>query len=82
MKIRITASLFTLTALLWPAVAFAQSDASQETTIPGGVLVLITYFVFVALMMGYIAVLHIRQRKLDQDIEALEKRLDELAELS
>ena len=64
-----------------PAAAFAQSTAAKETTIPGGVLVLITYFAFVAMMIGYMAILHMRQRKLDQDIVALEKRLDELAEL-
>lgn len=64
-----------------PTHGFAQSTASQETTIPGGVLVLITYFVFVAMMMGYMALLSFRQRRLDRDIVGLEKRLDELAEL-
>ena len=68
--------------LLNPSDAWAQSTAAQETTVPGGTLVLAAYFCFVALMMGYLAVLNWRQRKLDQDIVALEKRLDELAELS
>lgn len=82
-RIRITllAALSVLPLLWVPSVAVAQSTASQETTIPGGMLVLGTYFGFVAMMFGYLAVLHIRQRRLDQDILVLEKRLDDLAGL-
>lgn len=66
-----------------PTAAWAQqSTASQETTVTGGTLMVITYFAFVALMMGYMALLSYRQRKLDRDIAALEKRLDDLAGLS
>lgn len=70
-----------LFSTLIPSTVFAQSTASQETTIPGGMLVIGTYFGFVAMMFGYLAVLHMRQRRLDRDVVALEKRLDELAGL-
>ncbi len=70
-----------LVAALAPQFAWAQSTASKETAVTGGTLVVITYFCFVAMMMGYMALLSFRQRKLDRDIVALEKRLDELAEL-
>jgi hypothetical protein len=73
--------LFLLVAAFTPQLAWAQSTAAKETTIPGGTLVVITYFGFVLMMMGYMALLSFRQRKLDRDINALEKRLDELAEL-
>ena len=71
--------VFAITAA--PQLAWAQSTASKETSITGGTLALVAYVVFVALMMGYMALLSFRQRKLDRDIVALEKRLDELAEL-
>ena len=65
-----------------PLAAVAQeSVASQETSIPGGTLMVIAYIIFTAMMLGYLALLSFRQRRLDADIEELEKRLDELAAL-
>jgi hypothetical protein len=75
---------WTIALTIWiaPFAAFAQdSVAAQEKTVPGGTLAMITYIVFIALMLGYLALLSWRQRKLDRDIEGLERRLDELAEL-
>lgn len=63
--------------------AFAQESlASQEKTVPGGTLMLVAYLVFVAMMLGYLALLSFRQRRLSRDIDGLEKRLDELAEMA
>lgn len=76
-----TITILLFTALQAPALAFAQSTASKETAVTGGTLTVIAYFAFVGIMMGYLALLSFRQRRLDRDIEALEKRLDELAEL-
>ncbi len=62
--------------------AWAQDGLSEaDKTIPGGTLAVTAYIVFVAMMLGYLALLSWRQRRLDADIDALEKRLDELAEL-
>jgi hypothetical protein len=63
------------------AASAQQSVASQETSIPGGTLMVIAYVVFTTMMLGYLALLSWRQRRLDEDIEELEKRLDELAAL-
>jgi hypothetical protein len=68
-----------LTASLPAVVSAQESVASQETNIPGGTLMLIAYIVFTAMMLGYLALLSFRQRRLDDDIDELEKRLDELA---
>lgn len=74
--------LISIFVTLYPTLAFAQeSVASQEKTIPGGTLALATYILFVAFMLGYLALLSFRQRRLDRDISTLENRLDELAEL-
>lgn len=78
---KLSSLILLFAALQAPLSAFAQSTASKETSIPGGTLVLVVYFSFVAMMMGYMALLSFRQRKLDNDITVLEKRLDELAEL-
>lgn len=75
-------SCVTMFVTLHASPLLAQTSlASQEKTIPGGTLTLTAYIVFVAGMMGYLALLSWRQRRLDRDIEGLEKRLDELAGL-
>lgn len=74
--------LIAFVATSLPFAAYAQeSVASKETSVPGGTLMVIAYIVFAAMMFGYLALLSFRQRRLDDDVEELEKRLDELAAL-
>jgi len=74
-------ALLAMSTMAIPVTANAQeSVASAEKTIPGGTLMLVAYLLFVAMMLGYLALLSYRQRRLDHDIDGLEKRLDELAE--
>lgn len=59
--------------------AFAQNMASNETSVPGGVLMLASYIGFFALLLGYLAILSRRQSAIEDDLETLQKRLDSIA---
>jgi CcmD family protein len=61
-----------------PAIAWAQNKAADETTITGGTLVVIAYFALWTMVLIYLAVLSSRQKRLDGEIDDLEKRLDTL----
>lgn len=70
-----------LSLLLSPALAVAQqaggSLASQERQITGGDLALISYIVLWVLVLGVILVVFLRQKKLNAELESLERKLDE-----
>lgn len=73
--------VFGLAATLSPATAFAQATgenpAAAETTIHGGWLVIAAYIVLWIGLMGYVGWLAWRQSQLDEEIDELERRLDE-----
>lgn len=68
--------LFVLVSTLSPSFALAQNKAAQETTITGGTLVVVAYLALWAMLLVYLAVLSARQKRLDDEIDELEKRLD------
>ena len=73
------------TVVCWVCVsssAWAQTKslAETETTIPGGTLVLASYFGLAALVFGYLVTLSQRQRRIAADLEGLERRLEQLSE--
>ncbi len=61
-----------------PSFAWAQNKAAEETTIPGGTLVVASYLALWVMILVYLAVLSARQKRLDDQIDELEKRLDTL----
>lgn len=61
-----------------PSLALAQGTlASQETTIPGGTLVMVAYLVLWVLLGGYAFLIARRQAKLQREIKGLDARIDE-----
>lgn len=60
-----------------PAQAFAQGPASTDTQVPGGMLMLVSYLALWGLMLGYLAHLARKQATIEDDIEALRKRMDD-----
>ncbi len=72
-----------LGAALWiilcavPAMAQGGAAAS-ETTVPGGVLVMITYVVLWVFFGGVLFAAIWRQRKLQRELDGLEDRIDRL----
>lgn len=75
---RLIATFATLVILLIASPGFAQNLAAQEKTVPGGTLMLAAYIALWALILGYVVVLSRRQSALDDDIEALKRRIDDL----
>ncbi len=69
-----------LLCLLWPSLLFAQkaggSLASQEREITGGDLALISYVVLWVLVLAVVVVVFLRQKKLNQELSSLERKLD------
>lgn len=62
-----------------PALAMAQNSvAAKETSVHGGVLVIITYLILWGMIFGFVALVMMRQKKAAQELSALEKRLDSL----
>ena len=51
---------------------------TRETTIPGGWLVVITYLLLWLMFGGYLVWVILRQRRLRREIDALERRIDEV----
>lgn len=68
-----------VTLCLLSTNAVAQNMASNETSVPGGVLMLASYIGFFALLLGYLAILSRRQSAIEDDLETLQKRLDSIA---
>jgi CcmD family protein len=56
------------------------SVASQERTLPGGVLASATYILLWVCIFGFVFAILRRQRRLDAEIEALERRMDQVFE--
>jgi len=60
--------------------AWADNVAAAEKTVPGGTLMMAAYIALWVMILGYVAVLSRRQNALDDDVEALKKRLDDIFE--
>lgn len=72
-------SLGAVAGFLTPGMALAQgSVAAQEVTIPGGALVLVAYMTLWVLFGGYLSLILRKQKQVQRDIEALERRIDEV----
>jgi hypothetical protein len=61
------------------AQAAPTSLAEQETSVPGGSLLLISYIGLWLLILGFVILLLRQQRATESDLDELERRLDELA---
>ncbi len=59
------------------ATTEALSLAAQETSVPGGTLMLIAYLALWLMVFAYIAMIMRRQSALNRDLAALERRMDE-----
>jgi CcmD family protein len=59
------------------ATSVATSLAAQETTVPGGTLLMIAYIALWLLFSGYLFLIMRRQKALSRDLESLERRIDE-----
>lgn len=72
--------------MLLPTLAMAQTPggslASQEREVTGGDLALISYVALWVLVLGVVLVVFLRQRRLNQELGNLERKLDRLAGLS
>lgn len=78
-KMILSLGLTALVLLTGVSQAAAQTSlAAQETSIPGGVLVLVTYLVLWGLFGGYLFMIMRRQRALQRDLEGLDDRIDEV----
>ncbi len=73
---------------LLSTAAFAQEPAAQaatetlslaarESSVPGGLLMLIAYLALWLLVFGYLAMIMRRQSALSRDLAALERRMDD-----
>ena len=68
-------------SLLLPSLAWAQgSIASQERTVTGGTLMLLSYLALWILIFGFVAKVLLAQRSLERDLAGLERRMDQLVE--
>ena len=61
--------------MVLPGVAYAQGAPSEDVQVPGGALMLVSYLALWALMLGYLAR---RQGLLEDDLETLRKRMDDM----
>lgn len=55
------------------------SRAAQERTVPGGTLLIVAYLVLWVLVVGFVAVVLRQQRRLDAELDGLERRIDDIA---
>lgn len=60
------------------AMSIGTSLAAQETTVPGGVLLIAAYIALWLLFFAYLAFIMRRQQALNKDLENLERRMDEV----
>lgn len=58
------------------------SVAERERTVPGGVLLIASYMVLWLLLFGFMALVWTRQRQAQQELQDLERRMDERLGLS
>ncbi|WP_199589689.1 CcmD family protein [Lujinxingia litoralis] len=79
---RVAAVALATAVMLSAAVTSAQevtpSLASQDTSVPGGTLLMICYIVLWVMIGGYIFFVMRRQKALEKDLGRLEGRLDEV----
>lgn len=60
----------------------ATSVAERERTVPGGALLIVSYMVLWLLLFGFMALVWTRQRQAQQELQDLERRMDERFGLS
>lgn len=65
--------------LLVSALAFAGGGVhpSEETSVPGGTLMVIGYLVLWGMLGGFLFFVLLRQRRLQDEVDELERRIDE-----
>jgi len=74
MKLKVIS--FFLMAL--PGLAHAQGAPSQDVQVPGGALMLVSYLFLWALLLGYLAYLARRQSSIEDDLDTLRRRMDDM----
>lgn len=74
-------SLLSTTAFAQEPAAQAASEtlsqAARETSVPGGLLMLVAYLALWLMIFGYLAMIMRRQSALSRDLTALERRMDD-----
>ena len=78
---KLVGRVISLLLVCLPATGWAQNLAAQETTVPGGVLMLAAYIALWLMIVGYLVVLSKRQASVDADLEKLRNRLDALLDV-
>ena len=75
----IVATAAAVLVLLVSAVALAGGGVhpSEEVTIPGGTLMVIGYLVLWGMLGGFLFFVLLRQRRLQDEVDELERRIDE-----
>ena len=75
----IVATATTVSVFLVSALAFAGGGVhpSEEVTIPGGTLVIVGYLVLWGMLGGFLFFVLLRQRRLQDEVDELERRIDE-----
>lgn len=66
---------------LWSMPAMAQVEdlvGRAETSVSGGLLVLVTYLLLWLLIGGVLVFMMLRQQRLQEEIDGLEERIDEI----
>ena len=64
-----------------PAVVWAQggaTKASQEVSVTGGSLMLGSYLALLALLLGFLALIAVRQKRDRAELDALARRMDDV----
>lgn len=72
----VVAAMTTALVMGWSTLAVAQTPA-EETAVPGGTLMVIGYLVLWVMLGAYLFSVMWRQRRLQDEIDELEQRIDE-----
>lgn len=77
----ILSTSITIQALFWVTSAQAQSIASQEKTIAGGTITIVAYIALWLLIFGTVFAILRNQRSLQDDLNGLRKRMDDVLDI-
>ena len=75
---KVHSRLLVCLVIFWPSVTWAKLDLENESSIPGGNLVIVAYLILWILTLGYIALVGRRQTHIDRELEALSRRLEDV----